>query len=248
MDPKSNSGQPLDPKLQETYDRVMGVSLSGGATPSDTTTPTTPTPTTPTPTPTQPDPTTPASPSDTTTPTTPSPISTPEPTMPSTDTPTMPSNEPTVPTPSSPAEPTMPTPSVSEPLGGIPSMPTPSMPEPAAPAAPTMPASPTMPMAPDQSPSPTAPTFMSDTPSIAPAPQDTKMESLQATASLPKTDGHTADTITIGLGGSPVAAGTKTQHKGISPVILIVAAVSFLLAYGVFWVKFFNYSLPFLPK
>lgn len=41
-------------------------------------------------------------------------------------------------------------------------------------------------------------------------------------------------------------AGGKNTH-GLSPVVWIVVGILFLLTYTIFWMKFFNLSLPFLP-
>lgn len=79
-----------------------------------------------------------------------------------------------------------------------------------------------------------------------PLPNTTPQEeSLHATMNVPS---HDTETVQIGLGGSPIAAETKTKGKGISPVILIVGAFVFLVVYVLFWVRFFNLPLPFLGK
>lgn len=46
-----------------------------------------------------------------------------------------------------------------------------------------------------------------------------------------------------------VAADANTQKKhGVSPVIIILGVIVFLVVYALFWVKFFGVSLPFLPQ
>lgn len=232
MDPKQNSNQPLDPKLQEVYDRVMGVNTNGDVVPptpaanpapADPTQPTTPVPADPTPMP----PAASAMPADVLIPQmtpmpTAAPIDVPLPTTPMPADPTMPTQAP-MDTPATPlpAEPVVPE---------LPVQPNPVPPVPT-PATDPMPADPTL--------SPTQPPV---TPDTAPTP-----DSMNANLNMPQMSHH-EETVKIGMGGSPVGVVTKPKGKGISPLILIFGAFAFLAVYAVFWVKFFGYSLPFLPK
>ncbi len=194
MNPKPQTNQPLDPKLKEAYDRVMGISLS------DDHEAISPTP--------------------------------------------MPSSIPDVTTESHAS--IMPeqnmldvnTQALPDPLAQSISQTTPILSTSPEPSIPTVVSEPTLPI---------NPTLQQNIPQDP--QQDQNMQPLQSTVSLPKVSQHDTETINIGAEGSPVAVSmVSTKHKGISPIILIVAAVSFLIVYGVFWVRFFNYSLPFLPK
>ncbi len=53
-------------------------------------------------------------------------------------------------------------------------------------------------------------------------------------------------TTTHTAGGAFVAKDVKSSSR-ISPVILIIAGVVFFLVYALFWIRFFNIPLPFLP-
>lgn len=219
MDPKQNGNQPLDPKLQQAYDRVMGVSLTGdpqASSPQGQAAPASTTPIEPTAIPAAPS----LSPLDPmATPSMPDPMTTApaSPSLVGSATPTMPSAPP-------------------DPIAGVSPMVTVSLPptEPSLlPAAgPTVSVTPT-PTLPEQ-PAPAAP--------MPAMPQD----SLRATINIPVA--HDNQTVKIGIGGSPVGVAAKVKGKGISPVILIFGAIAFLVVYGVFWVKFFGYSLPFMPQ
>lgn len=225
MDPKQNSGQPLDPKLQEVYDRVMGTNPSAAASTPPSATDTTAVPSV---MPTQPPmPATPAEPS----------------------TPAVPAAEPSMP-----AMPTAPTQTSDESSSLPPMPPIPSVPPvPAEPPVSTPAQSPLPPM-PDATVPPVPPTPSTDDASTTPASplpaentdsSNTPADTMHAT--MPNIIQH-AETIKIGMGGSPVSSGTKAKKKGISPFVLIFGAFAFLLVYAVFWVKFFGYSLPFLSK
>lgn len=225
MDPKQNSNQPLDPKLQEVYDRVMGTNPSAGAPTPPSATDTTAVPPT---MPTQPPmPATPAEPAMPTTPMA-------EPPMPAMPTQTgdesssLPPVPPIPSVPPVPAEPPMNTPA---------QQPLPPMPDVTVP--PTPPVSPT-PSTDDTSTTPATPLPSENTDS-----SNTPADTMRAT--MPNVIQH-AETIKIGMGGSPVSSGTTAKKKGISPFVLIFGAFAFLLVYAVFWVKFFGYSLPFLTK
>ncbi|HYK08382.1 MAG TPA: hypothetical protein VEW42_02695 [Candidatus Eisenbacteria bacterium] len=238
MDPKQNSNPPLDPKLQQAYDKVMGVNLSDPAVP--TTTP----PTDPMATPVMPSTTPPVDPMATSAgqsvpleapagsplggasmPATPAvdPMATPSMTPPAAD--PMAAMSPAGPTT---VNITMPTPPASPSLGG------PVSAEPSTIVGATPPAAmPSIPT-PDVGQAPAA--------NVPPAAPD----SMNATITMPAH--HDTQTVKIGIGGSPVASHAKVKGKGISPVILIFGAIAFLAVYGVFWIKFFGYNLPFLPQ
>lgn len=142
MDPKS--GQQLDPKLQEAYNKVMGVSLDTPATP-------------------------------------PSPSS---PTPPPTDTPTV-VTPPTAPTP-------------------------------------------------PQHPS------VSEEPTMSPAPSEPSQE-------LVTTPEPPIATMQSTISAKPQTFVAKKGMK-ISPVILIVGGIAFLLVYSLIWIKVFNLSIPFINQ
>ena len=57
----------------------------------------------------------------------------------------------------------------------------------------------------------------------------------------------TTTVIKPGAQAAPVGMIAKNGSGGVSPVILAVAAVIFFLVYALFWVKFFNFPVPFLP-
>jgi hypothetical protein len=239
MDPKQNSNPPLDPKLQQAYDKVMGVNLSDPSAGSGQV-----------PTPTTPPATDPLASSSSTPP--PDPMATP----------VMPSTTP-------PGDP-MATPSMTPPTDGLAG---PSMP-PAAPSLggndpmaagsttvnitmPTPPASPAggspvttelsaVASATPPTPTPSMPTTPATTAAPAIEPPPAAPDSMNATITMPAH--HDTQTVKIGIGGSPVASHAKVKGKGISPVILIFGAIAFLAVYGVFWIKFFGYNLPFLPQ
>lgn len=112
--------------------------------------------------------------------------------------------------------------------------------DPTSPGAPTT-SDPTMPPAPTPTtPEPTAPITPIDptpTPPTAPVPMETvetpgqpKMTTVENTASV-----------------KSQAFSAKKSMK-VSPVILLVGAVAFLLVYTMVWVKVFGLQLPFLPQ
>lgn len=47
---------------------------------------------------------------------------------------------------------------------------------------------------------------------------------------------------------APTVEGAAANTQKISPVIFAVAAFVFFIVYSLFWIKFFNLSLPFLPS
>lgn len=47
-------------------------------------------------------------------------------------------------------------------------------------------------------------------------------------------------------GSSPIVGGAK-KKSGVSPVLLVVVGLIFFVVYTLFWAKFLNVSLPFLP-
>lgn len=66
-------------------------------------------------------------------------------------------------------------------------------------------------------------------------------QTLQATTPLP--------TLTpVGPSKSKISgSGIITKKPAVSPVVLVVAAVIFFLVYSLFWMKFFNMPIPYLP-
>ena len=115
-------------------------------------------------------------------------------------------------------------------------MSTPVPPPQTPPPAPSIPA-PAMPTQPEI-PTPTAP------PPPTPQPPPTPIQS------EPTTEMHAA--IPLPAAPKPVSAAiiggaTKSKKMGIFPVIIALAGIIFLGVYTVFWVKFFNLSVPFLP-
>ncbi len=44
-----------------------------------------------------------------------------------------------------------------------------------------------------------------------------------------------------------IGGGTKSKNTKLLPVLLAIVGIIFLGVYTVFWVKFFNLSVPFLP-
>lgn len=233
MDPKQNN-QPLDPKLQQVYDKVMGTNLgdtsSTPAAPNTSTTPVTP-PTSPT---TQTEPVLPVA--DPTVPQ-PNPAMPEPPVMP----PVNPPTDPTLSNPQTPPEFAMPQP-VDPTIPGVqPGIST--MPEPT----PSLPEMPTQPLVQDTSGTMATPPT-DEVPTNIPSgdPPAQPADTLQAT--MPHMNPHDTETVKIGMGGSPVAATVKSKGKGISPVILIFGAFAFLVVYAVFWVRFFGYNIPFLTK
>lgn len=214
MDPKQN-GQPLDPKLQEVYDRVMGTNAAG--TPSQDPANIPPQPSQPTPPP--------ADPMQAPTPVVPVNPAVPPVTEPNSQ------PMPVSPVPDMPAQP--------EPMGTP--LPTPDTTPTSMPGVPQMPTTPL----PDTDDSQTG---MNSAPSMpAEAVPAHAADTLNVTMSMPATH-HESETVKIGMGGSPVATAVKSKGKGISPMILIFGAFAFLVVYAVFWVKFFGFSLPFLPQ
>lgn len=225
MDPKQSSNPPLDPKLQQAYDKVMGVNLTDPSAPAGAVPVTPPgtiqSPTSPTADPAVTPPTPPVDPMAT-------------PIMPATPVSTPPVVDPMATVTPAPDPMTAVTPASStSPVGPTVTVSVPPAIEPSSPTMPTPPATP------DPTLNPASPgTIQSPA-----APQD----SMSATITMPTH--HASETVKIGIGGSPVAAVAKAKHKGgISPVILIFGALAFLVVYGVFWIKFFGYNLPFLNQ
>lgn len=67
---------------------------------------------------------------------------------------------------------------------------------------------------------------------------------------------HSTETVRVG-GSTPIepvqqnaSSGVVAQptKKGISPMILLLAAIVFLLIYSIFWVRFLNVPIPFLNQ
>lgn len=65
---------------------------------------------------------------------------------------------------------------------------------------------------------------------------------------------HSTETVRVG-GSAPAPSSStvdttvaKEKKKGISPVLIIVGAIVFLLVYTLFWVKFLNVPIPFLSQ
>lgn len=238
MDPKQNT-KPLDPKLQEAYDRVMGISLDASATSNPSTTSSEPNVSGPgtasiTPTPTSNpsiNPLTTNSGQDAASiPATPAPspmINTTDPILSSSPLdatqnpvgPTLDSVPLLVTTPPS----TMPTPS--DPVLSTPS------PSDLSKTEPTL-ASPVT--QPEVNPLVTEPTSLNSSAPVA-------SESLQASIPL----AHSSETVTI---GSLTGGVVKKSGKGISPVLIIIGGIAFLIVYVLFWVKIFGLSLPFISQ
>jgi hypothetical protein len=51
----------------------------------------------------------------------------------------------------------------------------------------------------------------------------------------------------VHIGGAPTGFTTKKQSAGISPVFYVIGAIIFLVVYTIFWLKFFQIPVPFLP-
>lgn len=94
------------------------------------------------------------------------------------------------------------------------------------------------------------------TPSVNPSvtPASTLASPTPPLASTPVVVPHSVETVRVG-GNTPAATNTqangtvaKEKKNGISPVIIVVGAIVFLLVYTLFWVKFLNVPLPFLNQ
>ncbi|HEX7042483.1 MAG TPA: hypothetical protein VF189_04490 [Patescibacteria group bacterium] len=117
---------------------------------------------------------------------------------------------------------------------------------------PTIPNAPTVP-SPQVSPSPQDPTMPSMTQTPAPSLSPSMPASNPPLPVAPVVMPHSTETIKIGGGNpqpvaSPQGMVAKPTKKGISPVILILGAVVFLVAYTLFWVKFLNVPIPFINQ
>lgn len=252
MDPKNTAN--LDPKLQETYNRVMG-------TPGNPSTPVTPpTPVSqpaPTPMPViahpQPTPSPVTPPAIATTPMpSPSPIHPPTPTTPfaAHTTPTM-----TAPVAPKPIAANLPIAGATIPLGTHPVAPAiPPQQQPVAKPAPaaqmheiptinpfthSAPATPVIPAPqPTPVPSPVASEPHTAVSHEATPAQSQSGDNMQATVAAP----------TLGKVGNTSLHGfiAPKQKSKISPVIIIVGVVAFVIVYTLFWLKFFKISVPFL--
>ena len=230
MDPKQNMNQPLDPKLKAAYDRVMGVNLTGA----------------------------PTTDSGATAPATVSPTGVPVAVVPPAISPTppaMPDISATIsplPTPTNPMSSSMQSAGMPQAATDISiNSPSPSV----TPQNPTinisMPASPSLGGPATVPPTPVTPAadVATRTPVATLAdPAKPVMDSMSATINIP-VHHDSNETVKIGIGGGPVGSAVAKPHgKGISPVILVFGALAFLVVYALFWVKFFGYTLPFLPK
>ena len=103
-------------------------------------------------------------------------------------------------------------------------------------------------------PTPSIPTPIPATPPPAPTPHEVPADTPK---NPPSNNGMESMHATIPLSTAHGAAKPTTQIHGFvapkkkSPVsapILILGGVVFLLAYALFWFKFFNVPLPFLPQ
>ena len=205
MDPNANP--PMDPKLKEVYDRVMGV--SGGDTGAASQTLPTPQATQPTNTPTTPTASQPDA-------TSASPLPSATPQAATSDTPPSPLLDVSL---------LSATPETT-PVDAAPSQPT------GAPTAATIPIPPATSVDLPQQP-------------VAPTQSSESMDALKATMNMPSLAPQ--ETVQIGLGGSPVAPTEKVKKKGVPPLLIIFGALIFLIAYAIFWARFFGLQLPFLP-
>lgn len=169
-------------------------------------------------------------------------VPTPVPADPTSTTP--PVLDPTMPNPiPSPTEP--PTPPASNPPADNPLPPTP--PTPVEPSMPSEPQMPPMPAAID----PTIPV----NPPAAPEPEPAKSEvPVPSQPAMPQPTEEVVQTPTPAMNSMENTASVKPHafvaKKGmkISPVILIVGGIAFLLVYTVVWVKVFNLSVPFINQ
>lgn len=122
--------------------------------------------------------------------------------------------------------------------------PTPTQPAPQAPTPPTTPepvAAPTTPApvaTPAQSTLPPIPTT-----AVQPAAPTNVVTPTPAYTTLSAPEPATTHSSTFVAG----AAHTAPSKSKISPVLLIVLGVVFFAVYSLFWLRFFNVPLPFLP-
>ena len=127
--------------------------------------------------------------------------------------------------------------------GTQPSSPKPAVPSPTTPsstAAPVTPSSPS-PVNPVQPISPAQPSATTAT-----LPQQTP-PTPTIVAATPQPNPIRREPEKIHIGGTPHGAAVQKKSSGISPVIYIICAILFLAVYTVFWLKFFNVPIPFLP-
>ncbi len=92
-------------------------------------------------------------------------------------------------------------------------------------------------------------------PSMPPAPEAPVPPPAQTTPAPvmetpPTTEMHSA--IPMPVAPKPISAAIvggagKKKGGGIFPVILVLGGIIFLAVYTVFWIKFFNLKVPFLP-
>lgn len=92
-----------------------------------------------------------------------------------------------------------------------------------------------------------SPTVSPATPTTAPTPEP-------ALPVAPVVMPHSTETVRIG-GNTPIEVQhttTGTTHnetkKGISPIIIILGAIVFLLVYSLFWIKFLNVPIPYINQ
>lgn len=121
---------------------------------------------------------------------------------------------------------------VPPPVTPVPSTPPPPPPAPTQPAAPVTPPPPETPMPTQATPQPEA---QPSTPI-----QSGPTTEMQATIPIPVTPKPVSAAI-VG-GGS-----AKSKNMKLIPILLGFGAIIFFGIYTVFWVKFFNLSVPFLP-
>lgn len=118
----------------------------------------------------------------------------------------------------------------------------PPAPEPITPSNPTTP----------QTSIPSAPTTPPETPTPPPPIPQPQPEAQPSTPiqSGPTTEMHAS--IPMPVAPKPVSAAiiggaTKNKKMNIIPVLLAFVGIIFLGVYTVFWIKFFNLNVPFLP-
>lgn len=97
-------------------------------------------------------------------------------------------------------------------------------------------------------PKPSAP----PTPAAPSSPNPTaQIPTVEPTPQTPPTPAPSAAPQTMAnVGTTPsafVANPQKGKSGGISPVIIFLGLLVFFIVYALFWLKFFNVSLPFLP-
>lgn len=132
-------------------------------------------------------------------------------------------------------------------------------PAPVAPAASPSPIMPTQSQSPAMPVSPVDPMISGATPSVTPtiSPQpDTASQPMPVIPADPTTP-NASPAVTAPampaqdpLPGSPAKPHAFVAKKGmkVSPVILAVGGIAFLVVYTLIWVKVFNLQLPFLPQ